>query len=59
MSNPNCPNCTFKARYDRNPKSLLGRLWRWHIRWCPGWKKYMESLPEDEKKKLAEKYGLK
>jgi len=59
MNDPNCPNCTFKARYDRNPKSLLGRLWRWHIRWCPGWKKYMESLPEDEKKKLAEKYGLK
>lgn len=31
MSNPNCPNCTFKARYDRNPKSLPGRIWRWHI----------------------------
>jgi len=59
MNDPNCPNCTFKARYDRNPKSLLGRIWRWHIKWCPGWKKYMESLPEDEKMKLAEKYGLK
>jgi len=59
MSNPNCPNCTLKAKYDRNPKSLLGRIWRWHIRWCPGWKKYMGSLSEDEKKKLAEKYGLK
>jgi hypothetical protein len=36
----------------------LGRLWRWHAGWCPGWKSYMKSLPEEERRELAEKYDL-
>jgi len=47
-----------RAGYDRKPKSLLGRFWRWHIGWCPGWKKYMNSLSENEKKGLSATYGL-
>ena len=39
-------------------ESLLGRLWRWHINWCPGWKKHMRSLPEEERKETVEQYGL-
>jgi hypothetical protein len=58
MVGQNCGKCGFRARYDRNPGSLLGRLWRWHAGWCPGWKKYMESLPEDEKILLSQKYKL-
>jgi hypothetical protein len=54
-----CETCAFKARYDRNPKSLLGRLWRWHTGWCPGWKAYMASLDRDEKIQMTEKYRLK
>lgn len=23
-----CANCKFRARYDKNAKSLLGRFWR-------------------------------
>jgi IS1 family transposase len=56
MSEPGCGKCAFRARYDKNPKSLLGRLWRWHINFCPGWRAYMKSLPEEEKKTLTEKY---
>jgi len=37
---------------------LLGRLWRWHAGWCPGWKSYMNSLPDQERLELAEKYDL-
>jgi hypothetical protein len=59
MPEPKCANCSFRAKYDRNPKSLLGRLWRWHINWCPGWKGYMKSLPEDQKTGLRQKYQLK
>ena len=55
----NCANCGFRATYDNNPKSLLGRVWSWHAGWCPGWKKYMLSLGVDERKELAEKYGMK
>lgn len=59
MAGIKCEKCGFRARYDRDPKSLLGRLWRWHAGWCPGWKGYMSSLPPDERARLAEKYDLK
>ena len=54
-----CENCAFRAKHDNNPKSFLGRLWRWHIGFCPGWKKYITSLPDDQRKDLAIKYQLK
>ena len=41
------------------PKSILGRIWRWHAGWCPGWKKYMRSLPDEKRIELAEKYDMK
>lgn len=56
--NHNCPNCRFKARYDDDPRSLLGRLWRWHINWCPGWRGYLQSLPEGEREVLVKRYQL-
>jgi len=28
MADHNCEDCGFRAKYDNNPKSLLGRLWR-------------------------------
>ncbi len=59
MADHNCPDCAFRAKYDNNPKSLLGRLWRWHANWCPGWKSYMTSLPEEEKGEIAAKYNMK
>ncbi len=59
MATHNCENCGFRAKYDNAPKSFLGRLWRWHANWCPGWKAYVTSLPNDERSRLAEKYGLK
>jgi len=58
MAESSCAACSFRARYDKNPQSLLGRLWRWHAGWCPGWKSYMKSLPEQERRELAEKYDL-
>ncbi len=54
-----CENCGFRAKYDNNPASLLGRIWRWHAGWCPGWKKYMASLPDDRRRELAERYHMK
>ena len=53
----NCDQCKLRAKYDKNPKSLLGRLWKWHIGWCPGWKSYAKSLSEAEREKLIKKYG--
>jgi len=59
MAEPRCIACAFRARYDKNPKSLLGRIWRWHINFCPGWKAYMKSLSEQERAKLRTQYNLK
>ncbi len=59
MAKDDCNDCSFRAKYDNNPKSILGRLWKWHIGWCPGWKRYMKSLPGDERVALAEQYDLK
>ena len=53
-----CEKCWFRGQYDRNPTSLLGKFWRWHAGWCPGWRGYMRSLPEDEKQRLADIYKL-
>ena len=59
MSDKGCEKCAFRAKYDNNPKSILGRLWRWHINWCPGWKSYMRSLDDENQAAVAEKYNLK
>ena len=59
MSESKCSNCSFRARYDKKPKSLLGRFWIWHINWCPGWKSYMRSLPEDKKAEIKAQYNIK
>jgi hypothetical protein len=59
MAANNCARCGWRANYDNNPKSLSGRLWSWHINFCPGWRSYYTSLSPDEKKKLAEQYNFK
>ncbi|MBR2090155.1 MAG: hypothetical protein IJ905_07295 [Fibrobacter sp.] len=54
-----CANCKFRAQYDKNPKSLIGRIWRFHINFCPGWKSYLKSLSEEERIAIKEKYNIK
>ena len=58
MAEHNCEDCKFRAKYDNNSKSLLGRIWHWHAGWCPGWKRYITSRPDDERIKLAGKYNF-
>jgi hypothetical protein len=44
----NCEECPMRKRAETKPKSLIGRLWRWHTNWCPGWKSYQEYLAQQE-----------
>jgi len=53
-----CAGCSWRAKYDARPSSLLGRLWRWHANFCPGWKKYASSLGDEERRSLEQKYGF-
>ena len=59
MSEIHCENCAWRAKYDSRPKSLLGRLWKWHIGFCPGWKMYLKSLNEEKRKEIYERYGYR
>ena len=54
-----CINCSLRAKYDKNPKSFMGKFWHWHINFCPGWKSYFTSLTPDEKEELRLKYKFK
>lgn len=47
-----------RAKFEKNPQSFVGRFWRWHINFCPGWKAYFTQLPETDQKVLREKYNF-
>ena len=53
----NCASCKFRAKYDHNPRSILGRIWKWHTGWCPGWKAYLKSLPKEARREVLERYS--
>ncbi|MCB8815362.1 MULTISPECIES: hypothetical protein [Desulfosporosinus] len=42
----NCENCKMRIKAEQKPSSILAKLWRWHTRWCPGWKAYQKKLTE-------------
>ncbi len=54
-----CENCKFRAHYDRSPKSALGRFWRWHINFCPGWKNYFTHQDQETQDVLRARYNFK
>jgi len=39
-----CENCGLRKYAQRKPDSLIGKIWRWHTGWCPGWKAYQAEL---------------
>ena len=53
-----CENCKFRAHYDKKPDSLLGRFWRWHINYCPGWRSYFARLSDERKEETRRKYDF-
>jgi len=53
-----CENCKLRAHYERNPKSFMGRFWRWHINFCPGFKGYFTSRDEATQAAIREKYNF-
>ncbi len=55
-TNYKCEGCAMRAKYENSPKSFIGKFWRWHINFCPGWKAYFMQLPDEKKTALREKY---
>jgi hypothetical protein len=58
MDEIKCSNCALRTKYDNKPNSIAGRFWRWHINFCPGWRKYFTSLTPEEKSKIAAQYSF-
>ena len=54
-----CEQCKLRAHYDKAPRSLMGRFWRWHINFRPGWKAFYSSLSEEKKEEMRSRYNLK
>ncbi len=50
--------CIFAPSYYSLRIRKIGRFWRWHINFCPGWKAYFTSRPDEEQKQLREKYNF-
>jgi hypothetical protein len=46
-----------KSRYDKNPNTLISKIWKWHLTWCPGWKSYLKHLPDDERNEVIKRYS--
>lgn len=44
MANSRCETCPMRIHAEQYPNTLKARLWRWHTKFCPGWKKYQKSL---------------
>jgi len=43
-----CETWRIRACAERKPQSIGASIWRWHIKWCPGWKSYQGYLAEQE-----------
>lgn len=56
MAEYKCSNCPMRAKYDQQPNSFVGRFWRWHINFCPGWKAYFLSRSAEEQEALRQQY---
>ena len=39
-----CETCPMRKKAEDNPKTFMARFWRWHTKWCPGWKAYQAHL---------------
>ena len=53
-----CENCKFRAHYDKKPTSPLGRFWRWHINFCPGWKAFFTAQSPERQEALRQQYNF-
>jgi len=43
----NCETCPMRLKAEESPKSFIARLWKWHTKWCPGWKAYQASRQKE------------
>ena len=47
-SEMSCASCPMRAKAEANPKSFMSRLWKFHTKFCPGWKAYQKALVAEQ-----------
>ena len=52
MMKSNCANCPMRKAAEENPRTFKARLWRWHTKWCPGWKAYQRELAAQKSREV-------
>lgn len=50
----NCGECKLHNYAERKPNSIIAKIWKWHTKWCPGWKAYQRELAKQENETGAE-----
>ncbi len=53
-----CESCELRKKYDEKPKSFRGRFWKFHTRFCPGWKAYLNSLEPEKLAEIKSRYQI-
>ena len=43
-----CATCKWREKSEKNPKSFMARIWRFHTKFCPGWKAYQKELAKQQ-----------
>ncbi len=41
-----CETCPMRLKAEKNPNGFLAKLWRWHTKWCPGWRAYQRQIEQ-------------
>ena len=44
-----CETCKIRSYAERKSNSVLSKIWRWHTKWCPGWKAYQAELAKQQR----------
>ena len=44
----NCGECSMRIKAENNPNKFMARVWKWHTKWCPGWKAYQAELAQKQ-----------
>ena len=44
-----CETCGMRARAEKNPRSIISIIWRFHTKFCPGWKAYQRELAKQQR----------
>ncbi len=45
-----CENCKLRKYAEKKPDSLIAKIWKWHTKWCPGWKAYQREMADKDLK---------